>query len=293
MIIPSIKSSLTIYDFFSHFYETNKEKDSKFSYGFIANALNWPPSLVPDLLKKRKTFNVRRTLELTKWLNLDVFDTELLILLCLKDHNSEAVQSYSKEKISSQFNPSHLKRNKPQEKKALDLTARSILAALTWKSGSLSVKEIMEQLHLIPDLNESNCNEYLNWLENEGLIQKQTDGNYKSVKTEEMWELVGVKDPNSEKNIGEYCENLMAFLKHHNYPYTLSNEIVILPLNKRKEYFERLLMLRNWLYKISEETKESCARGDKDNLVFQMGLHLFPIVPSNKDHIISNYPSEG
>jgi hypothetical protein len=101
MDLPEIFNYTKANDFIRDLYNRNKARNPAFSYGFVSSCLSWPPSLIADLIAERRQMTMQRALELGRWLELDDYRLDYLVLLALKEKRGKSISDYIEKKLVS------------------------------------------------------------------------------------------------------------------------------------------------------------------------------------------------
>lgn len=281
MITPRVMDYKNYYDFIESFYNQNKSTDRRFSYNYLAQQLDWPLSLFPDLLKRRKKLSINRCIQLGLWLKLDRFDLEYLLFLTLKENGDKVTKDFVDSKISEDFSEEHpLDPKESIVNHNLEVTELAVLAFIFFQRGKTTISEIVEKLTIFPQLTEEICLQTIDKAEKLKFIKKENDNFYVLNNNLErvLW---GDQFAEQQEIYYEYSKIVSNFFEEMSPPYILNSGFLELPLIRQKEIFEKINSLKNWLHSISDEYKE---KEHKDGThLFVMNLQLFPLFPNNKN----------
>jgi hypothetical protein len=276
MIYPKPSHCKNCLEFLTKLFELNKKKNKNFSYSNISTSLKWPPSLIPDLIKDRRKLSLQRALELGSWLNLDVIELEYLVMLCLRDSPVGIVEDYFNKKISEDLDASHPKRGESIQDTNLSILDMAVLSVISWKKGRVKREEIVTCLKIFPDFKSENCEKSIDNLISEKFISKLDNSTFQILNDDPTRQSWGIDTPEMKERYDQYSQVLSNFFQHMYFPYSINSALILLPVDRRKEIFEKFMITKNWLYNISDELKKT--KSLDDTLVFQLNMHLFPIV---------------
>jgi hypothetical protein len=101
---PDVTSYVSMESFFKRLIADNSRRHKAFSYRALAKFLEWPFSLVSDVINGRKHLALTRSLEFANRFSLDVEQTDHLVLLSLKGHSHPLVRQYAKDRLVKSIN---------------------------------------------------------------------------------------------------------------------------------------------------------------------------------------------
>jgi len=99
IVVPNLMEFDNYREFLKTFFKTNSEK-SYFSSRYLARKLEWPHSLLHDIIGNRKDLSLARAIVLSGFLRLDYKSTEYLISLVLKENKNKHLADYGLLKMS-------------------------------------------------------------------------------------------------------------------------------------------------------------------------------------------------
>jgi hypothetical protein len=102
MQIPHLKNFRSAKDFFQEFYRLNQPD---LSHRGFANEIDWPVSLLGDMMQGRKPLTVNRAVEFARFFDLNSLEHEYLIVLALKEVNNRGVQEYAENYLATEGFP--------------------------------------------------------------------------------------------------------------------------------------------------------------------------------------------
>lgn len=100
MIIPELENYDTYQDFFKDFYTLNKNENKIWSYRNLAKKINWPASLLNEIINGKKELSLDRALEFAKSVKLNAIETERIIFLVLSQSKQNNYKEYFADKIN-------------------------------------------------------------------------------------------------------------------------------------------------------------------------------------------------
>jgi hypothetical protein len=94
MKILNIQNYQDYKSYFRDFLLENKTFDPKFSHRSFAKRLNWPVSLVNDVISERKSLTLSRCLEFCTFATFSEEQTRYFLFLCLMNHPNERLRNF-------------------------------------------------------------------------------------------------------------------------------------------------------------------------------------------------------
>ncbi len=279
LVCASVVNFANVSDFFKDFYLKNKKINSKFSYRYIAGRLKWPEMLFSDVANGRKSLSLRRALEFSGWVQMDVLETEGLALMTLSEGKDGKTVDLINDLRGRIYNPQHPERGELIVNYSFNLDTILVYAIIVWARGAITAEEILAQLEMRRKLTLTEINRAIEALIKEEFLDKDTAGKGYKLSGKEIVRNAfdfGIAETFTPI-LEEYAEILPEFLPKEYFPFALNHTILELPFSRNKEIFEKLTAFKNWLYQISRETKIATKTNLEDTVVFQLGLDLFPV----------------
>lgn len=267
----------SISEYFTDFYHSNKTRRKEFSYRYISKSLKWPPSFFSDVCSGRKKLPIARGLEFAKWAKLSNLEIENLLLLILADNQNKDIRDQvTKIRLTSHvsYHPDRGERVKNYD---FNLKVIAVYHIIHWARGNISKAEIQKNLPLFPNITSREIDDAILSLVKDGFLKPANTGFEISGKILER-NSFGDHLPTEDWSIfDEFSKLLPEFIKVTYFPFTANHTFVELPFESRKEIFERFMAFKNWVLKLSEETKASVKKRQEETVVFHFGLDLHPI----------------
>jgi len=268
--------------YFAAFFELNQSEQKFFSYRYFANKINWPHSLIPELIDGSKRLTIARAVEFGSFAGFDSFAMERLTLFALRDDPKIEVRSYFDEKLQREQNTVL-----PQEtitlgtstlkKDDFEALPFAIFEILIWANGEITMEEIRRLLLTFGDVPLTDIQSAIQYLSEKNIIQVTGRDQYSIPrKMIFMHNRSGKSDALAQHRA--LAENFIRFLPKTVQPFTYNSGFVQLPNIEPERLFEKFHMLRNWLEQLNQETLDRKDLKMSDKLIFQYDLNLFPII---------------
>lgn len=268
--------------FFAMYFELNHSKQKSFSYRYFAKKINWPHSLLPELIDGSKRFSIARAVEFGAFAAFDSFAMERLTLFALRDDPKPEVKNYFDQKLHREQSASL-----PDETVALgesvieknDFEALpfAIFEILIWADGKITTSQIQSLLLTFDDVSTLEIQSAIQFLIEKKIIYRTGTDQYNiPVKMIFMHNRSGKPDAIAQHQA--LAENFIRFLPKTIDPFTYNSGFVQLPRTEPERLYEKFYMLRNWLEQLNQETLTRKDLKNSDRLIFQYDLNLFPII---------------
>jgi hypothetical protein len=266
--IPDLFEKKTAHDFFYEFLEANSTKRG-FSQRSLSAKLGWPVSYLPDLMKKRKAFTIKRAIEFGNYFHLSPIDFEKLIYLAMVD--SGQAKSDELLKIKAAKEPLRYVDDKNFE--LMNVATLMVFTIVGWLKGTATTEVVIEA-GLKKGFSAEVIQECLAKLMKLNVIQKEGE---KLVPTREY---LFTDDRDSSKeltdlNVGinqQFMTLQGKFLEAPFRPCFASSAFVLIERSRFEEIADRMVAFRNWIFEISKNDGRQPL--DKDIRLFQFDLNL-------------------
>lgn len=257
----------TVKDLFIQLAAVN-ENSKSFSHRALAGRLKWPVSYIPDLIRGRKKFTIRRCMQLLHYFSADPLDSERIIFLSLSDYfpDSKPFQRQLK-------NRSLMEVPQTIDFSMLELEIMLVMNAFYWFQGSATFPEI-ERLLKRCRIPPQKLRETLTFLK-ERKILRQKGSLYVCMQTPSMMSQDIGLESNFFKIHQAFADNYKKLIDPPVSPGFVNSNLIFLHPEKVKEVYEKLFAFRNWLQEMSADEIEKPSAPDL--LLFQFDLNLLPI----------------
>jgi hypothetical protein len=247
---PTIKAFKNAPDFFNEFYVINQPQ---MSHRIFADALQWPASLLGDIIQRRKPLSVNRAVEFGRYFNLHSVEIEHLIMLSLQEVNNPGVKDYAAEYLSTEGYAFPMSPTSPYIENSVeqeihyysedlfaDPEVRVLHAFLRWANGEVNLEDLPLFLPVHPSFkNKEHVLKVFAKMREAGLIE----GEVPNVR-------VSKKNLVVEKFTGKYLEpfqevyrRILQMTPEKTY---MNNTTVVFPVAKTPELKSRMLALNTW-----------------------------------------------
>jgi len=269
LTVPDLFEKKNAYDFFYEFLEVNSSKRG-FSQRSLSAKLGWPVSYLPDLMKKRKAFTIKRAIEFGNYFHLSPIDLEKLIYLAIVD--SGQAKSDQLQKIKEAKQPIRLLDDKNFE--LMNVAILMTFTIICWLKGT-ATSEIIIEAGQKKGFSEELISECIVKLIKLEVVIKEGE---RLLPTREYL-FTDERDSNKELNdlnIG-INEQFMAmqgklFSGELFGPFFASSAFVLIDKKRFKEIADRMVAFRNWIFEISKEDGKLSL--DQDVRLFQFDINL-------------------
>lgn len=269
--IPDLFSKKTAYDFFYEFLECNASEPG-FSQRALSAQLGWPVSYLPDLMKKRKAFTVKRAVEFGNHFRLGPIDFEKLIYFALFD--SGLATESELERISAAKTPERQYDSKNFE--LLNVATFITFEAIRWLQGFATIellKEIGAKKRFEPDV-IAECVAILLKLK-----AVRQDGDRFSIQLDDLFaDERGVEAQQLNQNINHQFALMQSQFFSADFfgPCFGNSSIVLIEKSRFNEIVDRAVAFRNWIFEISKGDAKLAL--EKDVRLFQFDLNITPLL---------------
>lgn len=274
MIIPNIFHYNDHTSFLKEFIDVNKKNNTKYSHRFLAKKLNWPVSLLSDVIAERKGLTVVRCIELARFLSLDDLETEHLIYLSLQNNSNQMVQNHFQTLIQKRSTKNEIRSDIPSDEFiAIDRLAVYDYLNFTKKCPDFDqLKDILFTF----DLTRERVEEIISHLEKSKMITIDKNQNVEVLQGPFFKDDIGQKTDSTGMPIHRnYSENLQSFLEKPSRPFTLNSGFLVINDDQYQELLKRILNFRNWLFENDLTQKD--LKSKKKTKLYQFDINFFPI----------------
>lgn len=254
MKVPDIFKHEQVTDFLQDFFSVNQP----LSHRQFANILNWPTSLLNDLLANRRGLSVARAVEFGQRFEMTAPEIERLIYLSFRDSDSPPLSSFVESylrsdgrelPIPSQEDPVSTHPHFISGELFCDFAAMSLHCFLTWKGGKVSEKDIVESLGRITGLStEDEVRKAIHTLREAGIISG--DAPHFIVEKKHL----AHRGP--KEGFSLICEALRDLRRRSLGSERWGSGHIVFPKNKMPELLQRLDRLRNWITACEEQIEK-------------------------------------
>ena len=267
----------------------NSRKSRPVSQRLFARWIGWPASFLNDVLKGRKPMTVVRGLELSKSLDLDVVDTERIVMLSLRGRHEEAVRNFAARGLAELLDNRRLDRpSQISEDVELgllsDAAVTAILTVLEKVGRRLPSAEICRQLVTYPDLTVGRVDSIVTRLQEAGLVVIDADGRLDVGEGRLIkYAVEGGDNPEARLTtmvslVRSTLQSADAFLDHLQRPCSLYVGQNTLRRSTVLTYRKRAMALYNWLMRESERDRRVVESGGEDPVqAFEFIMALYPL----------------
>jgi hypothetical protein len=173
--IPDLAECATARDFVQRLIDVNRARNGALSIRWFGQRLDWPASYINDVLADRKQLTLQRALELAKAFDLDMIQTEQLVLLCLASSREAPIAHHFRTELDRRFS-----KKETEAVSSLGILgtveALHVFALLGWTLKRLPTRKIIEALYTLPDLDPVRVDAIIVALEREKLITIDANG---------------------------------------------------------------------------------------------------------------------
>lgn len=254
MKVPDIFAHEHVPNFLQDFFSINQP----LSHRQFASLLDWPVSLLGDLIAGRRGISVARAVEFGQRFGMTAPEIERLIYLSLRDSDSPSLSSFVESYLRSEGRELPLPRKDDpmtahphfiSEDLISDFAAMSLHCFLVWKNGNVSEKEIAEFLGRIPGLStEDEVRGVLHKLREAGVISGEASPFHVDKKH------LAHRGP--QIGFPLLCEALRDLRRRSHGGERWSAGHLVFPKNKMPELLQRLDRLRNWMIACEEQSAQ-------------------------------------
>lgn len=274
--IPNLKSFRNAKDFFAEFYQINQPHLSHRSF---SAEIDWPVSLLGDMIQGRKKLTVNRALEFSKFANLNSVQSEYLLMLCLKEVNNEGVQSYANTYLDTEGVVIDQDPSAPLESHHL-ISAETysktdfmvLHAFLTWSKGQVDFEQISQRLPAFPKFRDPEFVTGLISKMNEDEIIEGSMPLVKILKKNLLAPVSTVRSRNAYldlfKQISELTPDKVAWRAG----------TVIFPNSKINELKDKMNALTSWILMTSQQGEPTEASPLNEHTILQIVLSAFELL---------------
>lgn len=277
ILTPSILEFSDSAHFFAEFVKINKNQSHPISGRQISRQLNWPASLIVDIIKKRKPLTPQRAGEFARFFELNSMEFERLISISLMETGDRQTSLFYQQKLVS--DPSQiLSRPVTSIEKSLyyyvdvivgllmlenkPLTAAAIQKKMNHKN--LSLEKIQKALAVISK------NKILSW-DSEHHCYRQMK-NY-------SFDNHNKKDPKPFEDIEihrDYAKSFLEFIENPQLPSAYISGCVTVTKEQFMPIALQFFQIKNWLINLSLENRNGKDK-DRELRLMQFDFNFFKI----------------
>lgn len=273
--VTPVNEFKTAQDFFADFYKINQPDMSHRRFSF---AIDWPSSLLGDIMQGRKPLTLNRAFEFAKFMELTSFQSEYLMMLAMREVTNEHVRHYANDFLQHEGT-----RFWPDTESALpgfsvlneetfsDVDMLLIHIYLYWSQGRLNPQELQKHMPAFTQFqNQEYVLQILNKLIAKGIIEK--NGNdYKILKTGLLSKTAGASAHKA------YYDAYIQIAENQLNKVDWSAGTLTFPKKYLGELKEKRNALINWI--LSKDTHESQAFGrPEDHTILMLNLSSYEIL---------------
>jgi len=277
VLVPSILQFSDSSNFFKKLVSLNNSKDHFISGREISKKLNWPISLMVDIVKERRPLTPQRASEFGRFAKFNALELERLIWISLMETGDEHIRLFFKAKLDL------------KAEQVLLPTVSIVDAELQyWVDVAASVL-MQEQTHLTATEIKERLNNKKTSLKklNQALalIKKHEilawDPKKKSFTQKKNFEYdnYNKKDTSPFKNIEihhHYAKNFLEFIENPKLPSAYISGCITITNKQFMPIALQLFQIKNWLVGLSRENREA-AVAKSDLRLMQLDLNFFKI----------------
>lgn len=244
-----------------------------FSQRSISTKLGWPVSYLPDLMKKRKTFTIKRAIEFGNYFDLNPIDFEKLIYLSITD--SGLIKNEDMQKIVS--TKSQVRYKPTEDFELLSASTFLIFESVRWLQGKATLQVLID-LALKKDISADLVLESVRQLTARKLIEKK--GNeYRVMQDFLMSDDYGPANETIKKFHQQFSMLQHKYFEDPIGPGFYNSAIVHIERSRYDEIVNRMAAFRNWIFEIS---KKDAKLPQKDDVrLFQFDINLTALFEKN------------
>jgi uncharacterized protein (TIGR02147 family) len=249
-----------------------RETRPSFSYRNLASKLDWPVSLLTDVISSRKTLPLVRGLELASYLKLTDYETEHLIQMTLANTSNTEVQNYFQKILNKKVETKEYSSSVNQEH-YLKLNYLIIYDYLKMKKYIPQYEEVNSDLYFI-NINKLEFDRIIDDLLLKGFIKISNSNELKILKGNLFSDDKTVESTDSGMIIHQnFIENLKSFCIQPTRPFTLNSGFIAINENDYKFLLDKILQFRNSIIALDRSSKEVY---DNERL-YQFDFNFFPL----------------
>lgn len=273
MIFPDINKFNSYHLYLEEFININKQdKKSPISFQYLANKLNWPRTYLHDIINHRKNLTVGRALEFSQFAKMDLYDTEKLLYLSLKDSDNQIVNNYFEQQLSQSHN-----QDRPKLDRSYEIKTNSFKEIALWQYINLTNKIptlefLNENISVFKELEKDEYKLLLNTLVKGGAIKIGANNTGRTLVDQLL-----VEDSQEAQSalIRNFAESVIDFSEAFTKPKACYNFMFYLTDGEIKPFHAKIFKLINWIANLVNSYKDR--HKNKDLRLYQFSLNFFPI----------------
>lgn len=267
--------------YFDSFVKQNSALDPKYSLRFFSSRLDWPRSLISDVIAGRKNLSVERAVQFARSIGLSAVDTELLVCLALKESTNDETRSYFETVAKRQFDARVKTSGEKLEPLSDPVEYLVVLAYLLFKGKVSDIEKMSADLYTWPDLTPAKINKILTELQQRKLVTRTITFVWTPLTNDLERDVALASGVSLQKStLMGFAENICRFSMAPQGPFFAHTGIFPLRAHLFDEYFKRSVALRNWLDAASRDADAPEGVSPKQNL-FQVTNTCFPVVKAS------------
>lgn len=277
VLIPSIFQFADSSNFFKKLVSLNKTTDLSISGREISKKLNWPISLMVDIIKERRPLTPQRASEFGRFAKFNALELERVIWISLMETGDQHIRAFFKAKLDLKAEQVLLPTVPIVEAELqyyLDMVASVLMQEQTpltaaeikdrLNNKTISLKKLKQAIALIEKY------EILVWdAKKKVFIQKK---NFE-------YDNYNKKDASPFKNIEihhHYAKNFLEFIENPRLPSAYISGCITITNKQFMPIALQLFQIKNWLIRLSRENREA-AIAKSDLRLMQLDLNFFKI----------------
>ena len=281
LIVPNILLYQNAGLFFKDLIRLNKEQKKSISGRTISKSLSWPPSLIVDLIKERKSLTTHRAIEFARWAKLGEIETERLLWISLMETGDQQTKFFCQRKLA--LNPNDyllptLSIISPDLYFYLDL----VIGILLIKQKKLAAQEIKKLINnkKIP-INK--IKKVLSMIWDLKILEYNDKKNIIIQKKQIQYDNHNIKDGKNFEGLKihqDYSNNFLEFMQNPLVPSTYMSGCAILSREQFHPVALQLFEIRNWILSIHQDNLKKIENSHLliENLrLLQFDLNLFKV----------------
>lgn len=277
VLIPSIFQFADSSNFLKKLVSLNKANDPPISGREISKKLNWPISLMVDIVKERRPLTPQRASEFGRFAKFNALELERLIWISLMETGDEHIRTFFKAKLDLKAEQVLLPAV-PIVEAELQYCVDMAASVLMQEQTPLTAAEIKERLNnkkiSLKKLKQAIAliekHEILVWdAKKKSFIQKKNL----------EYDNYNKKDSSPFKNIEihhHYAKNFLEFIENPKLPSAYISSCITISNKQFMPIALQLFQIKNWLVGLSRENR-AASIAKSDLRLMQLDLNFFKI----------------